>query len=98
MQSQKTLFFYNSESWVKKARNESFDISMGFHDGAKVCELIDSFILYKLASITNKSYIGLYRDDCLGIFQNISKPEIERTKKAIVKVFQRCGFLNHDTV
>ena len=35
----------------------------------------------------NKEYVGLYRDEGLGIFKNISRPEIERKKKIIVKVF-----------
>ena len=39
----------------------------------------------------NKEDVGLYRDDGLGIFRNISRPEIERKKKAIVKVFKKCG-------
>ena len=38
----------------------------------------------------NKEDVGLYRDDGLGIFRNISRPEIERKKKAIVKVFKKC--------
>ena len=91
MQSKKTLLFQNSESWVKKTVNESFDVPMGCYDGAEVCELVGSFILNKLTSIINKSDIGLYRDDGLGIFQNVSKPEIERKKKAIVKIFKRCN-------
>ena len=33
----------------------------------------------------------MYRDDGLGIFKNISRPEIERNKKAIVKEFKKCG-------
>ena len=41
----------------------------------------------KLTNIINKEYVGLYRDDGLGIFKNISRPEIERKKKVIVKVF-----------
>ena len=39
----------------------------------------------------NKEDVGLYHDDGLGIFKNISRPEIERKKKAIVKVFKKCG-------
>ena len=35
----------------------------------------------------NKEDLGLYGDEGLGIFKNISRPEIERKKKAIVKVF-----------
>ena len=38
----------------------------------------------------NKEDVGLYHDDGLGIFKNISRPEIERKKKAIVKVFKKC--------
>ena len=45
----------------------------------------------KLKNVTNKENIGLYRDDGLGIFQNIPKTEIERKKKQIVKVFKDCG-------
>ena len=63
----------------------------GCYDGAKLCELVGSFILNILTSIVNKSEIGLYRHDGLEIFYNVSKPEIERKKKAIVKVFKRCG-------
>ena len=60
---------------------------MGCYDDTKVCELVGSFILNELTSIINKSDVGLYRDDGLGIFQNVSKPETERKKKAIIKVF-----------
>ena len=40
----------------------------------------------------NKKDVGLYRDDGLGNFKNISILEIERKKKAIIKVFIKCGF------
>ena len=40
----------------------------------------------------NKEDVGLYRDDSLGNFKNISILEIERKKKAIIKVFKKCGF------
>ena len=39
----------------------------------------------------NKESIGLYRDDGLGVFHNIPKPELERKKKQIVKRFKECG-------
>ena len=91
MQSRKTLLFQKSESWVKNTGNEDFDAPMGCYDGAEVCELVGSFILNELRSIINKSNAGLYRDDGLGTFQNVSKPEIERKKKAIVKVFKGSG-------
>ena len=95
MQSRKTLLFQNLKSLVKKTGNEDLDVPMACYDGAELCELVGSFILNKLISIINKSNIGLYRDDGLGIFQNVSKPEIERKKKAGVKVFKGCGLAVH---
>ena len=91
MQSRKTLLFQNSVPWVKKLGNENFDVSAGCYDGVEVCEIVGSFILNKLTYTANKSDIGIYHDDGLGIFYNVSKPEIERKKKAIVKIFKGCG-------
>ena len=91
MQSRKTLIFENSEPWTKILENENFDVPMGCYDGAEVCEVVGSFILNKLTSIINKSDEGLYRDNGLGIFYNLSKPERERKKKAINQVFNGCG-------
>ena len=53
---------------------------MGCYGGADICELVGTYILNKLKNITNKENIGLYRDDGLGIFHNIPKTEIEKTK------------------
>ena len=83
MQSRKTLLFQNSEPWVKKLGNENFEVPMCCCDGAELFQLVGSFILNKLTSIFNKSDIGLYRDDGLGIFCDVSKSDIERKKKAI---------------
>ena len=47
-----------------------------------------SFLIALLLPIPD---IGLYRDGGLGIIQNIPKPEIERMKKTIVKLFKECG-------
>ena len=91
MQSRKTLLFQNSEPRVKKLGNENFEVPMCCCDGAELFQLVGSFILNKLTSIFNKSDIGLYRDDGLGIFCDVSKSDIERKKKAIVRVFKGCG-------
>ena len=32
--------------------------------------------------------MGLYRDDGLGIFKNMSGPEVERKQKILVKIFK----------
>ena len=44
-------------------------------------ELVETYIQSKLTNIMNKEDVGLYRDDNLGIFKNISRPEIGRKKK-----------------
>ena len=54
---------------------------MGCYDGAEFCELVGTYILNKLTNVASKENIGLYRDDTLGIFQDIPKTEIERKKK-----------------
>ena len=48
------------------------------------------FLLHQLSHVVKKSDIGLYRDDGLGIIQNMTKPEIEWMKKTIVKVLKEC--------
>ena len=55
-------------------------MTMGAYDGAEVCELIGIFMLHKLSTQYDKYNIGLYRDDGLAIFKNISGPESERIK------------------
>ena len=52
---------------------------MSCYDGAELSELVGSLFLNKLTSIVNKSDIGLYHDDGLGIFCNVSKLEIGKS-------------------
>ena len=87
MQARKTLLFESTTPWIKKSGDEDFDVPMGCFDSAEICELVGTYIQSKSTNITNKEEVGLYRDDSLGIFKNISRPEIERKKKAIVKDF-----------
>ena len=85
--ARKFLLYDNSESWVKKDSG-LFDVSMGAYDGAEVCELVWIFFLYKLSLKYNKNDIGLYRDDGLAIFKNISGPKSEKVKNDIQKLFK----------
>ena len=71
---------------------------MGCFDNAEIFELVGTHMQSKLTNIMNKEDVGLYRDDVglyrddeLSIFKNISKPEIERKKKSVVKVFKKYG-------
>ena len=63
-----------------------FDVTMGAYDGAEVCELVGTFLLCELSLKYNKNNIGLYRDDGLAIFKNISCPKSEKVKK----IFKNC--------
>ena len=49
-------------TWIKK-KSGLFDVTMGAYDGAEVCELVVSFLLYALSLKYNKTSIGSYRDD-----------------------------------
>ena len=91
MQSRKTLPFSENDPWVKKTGGEDFDVTMGCNDGAETCETVGIYMLSRLNNIMKRDNIGLYRDDGLGICQNMSKTEIERMKKAIVKIFKDSG-------
>ena len=88
--ARKSLLFNRKQAWSKKAGN-TFDVTMGAYDGAEVCELIGLYILHQLSSKYNKKDIGLYRDDGLSVFKNISGPQAERIKKDFQKVFKRNG-------
>ena len=60
---------------------------MDCFDGAEICELVMTCVQSKLIYMMSKEDVGLYRHDSLGIFKNISRPEIEKKKKAIVKMW-----------
>ena len=55
-------------------------------------------MLNQLKYDENKESIGLYRDDGLGVFHNIPKPEIERKKKQIVIKIQRMWIIYRNSV
>ena len=64
---------------------------MGAYDGAEVCELVGSFLLYALSLKYNKANIGLYRDDGLAVFRNVSGLHFEKIRKEFEKLFQQHG-------
>ena len=75
--ARKSLLYNNSEPWMKKGSG-LFYVTMGAYYGAEVCELVGTFLLYKLSLKHNKNKIGLYRDDGIAIFKNISGPKIRK--------------------
>ena len=66
---------------------------MGSYDGAEVCELVGAFFLNNLRHIIDKSNVGLYKDDGLGIFRSHSGPETARKRKEIIKTFNTYNLL-----
>ena len=85
--ARKSLLYDNSEPLMKKDSG-LFDVTMGAYGGAEVCELVGTFLLYKLSLKYNKNDIGFYRDDGLAIFKNISGPKSEKIEKNIQKLFK----------
>ena len=57
---------------------------LGSYDGAEVCDLVGLLMLSKITQVVDKSGIGFYRDDGLGVMGRIGKPEIERRKNIFV--------------
>ena len=83
----KSLLFDMDNVWVKKD-NPEFDVTMGSYDSAEFCELVSLYLLDLLTKEFGKKNIGLYRDDGLSCFENISGPDSEKIKKKLFKIFK----------
>ena len=68
--------------------------NLGAFDGAEVCEAVGNFLLYQLSKNYNKKDIGLYRDDGLAIFKNVSGSKAEKIKKVIFLMLRTDFFAN----
>ena len=86
--SRKTLLFSGNNMWIKKSGDSNFDVTMGSFDGAELCELVGLFILYTIANEYGLNTAGLYRDDGLCCFHNISGPQSEKIKKNLINIFK----------
>ena len=57
----------------------------------EVCELIGIYMLYLIGKKHYSKNIGLYRDDGLAAFKNVSGPTSEKIKKQLQSLFkQKC--------
>ena len=90
LHARKSLLFDKSHVWIKK-KGGLFDVTMGAYDGAEICELVGTYLLHIISQKYDKTKIGLYRDDGLGVFFNTSGPQNERIKKDFVKIFREKG-------
>ena len=72
--ARKSFLCDNNKSQMK---NDSglLDVTMSACNGQEVCEMVGTFSFYKFSLKYNKNNIGIYRDDDLAIFKNISDPE-----------------------
>ena len=86
----KSLLFDKDTVWVKKDNPES-DVTMGSYDGAELCELVGLYLLDLLTKEFGKKNVGLYRDDSVSCFENISVPDSEKVKKKLFKIFKSNG-------
>ena len=62
---------------------------MGSFDGAEVCELVGLYILHILSTKYGKNLNGIYRDDGLACFENISGPQADRIRKDFIYIFRK---------
>ena len=59
----KSLLFNKTSAWLKKGNNSLFDVTMGSHCGAEICELVGLYLLNRLSTVIDKRSVGLYRND-----------------------------------
>ena len=91
MHSRKSLLFDQNEPWIKKGDTPAFGVTMGGFDGAEICELVGLFILHKLTTRFDNGSIGLYRDDGLASFKNMSGRSADKARKDFCKIFNDLG-------
>ena len=94
MHSRKSLLFNNTSVCMKREGDPDFDVTMGSFDGAEFCELIVVYILNVLGGKYGKKRVGLYRDDGLTCFENVSGPQAEKIRKDVIKIFKQDLDLN----
>ena len=68
--------------------NLEFDVMMGSYYRGELCELVDLYLADLLTKDFGKQNIGLYRDDGLSCFENISGPDSEKIEKKLFKIFE----------
>ena len=65
---------------------------MGSFDGAEICELVGLYIQSNLENILPKTNFGLYQDDGLILLRNLNGQQMDKKRKAIIKIFKDIGF------
>ena len=94
MHSRESLLFNNTSVWIKREGDPDFDVTMGRFDGAEICELVGVYIHNVLGEKYGKERVGLYRDNGLAYFENISGPQAEKIRKNVIRIFKQEFDLN----
>ena len=76
---------------MKKEDPGLFDVAMGSYDGAEVCELVGIFTLSHFPERYDRNNIGLFRDDSLAVFRDVSGTAAEHINKDIIKSINDLG-------
>ena len=85
----KSLLFNNSDIWIKKECNKDFDVSMSSFDGAKIWELVGLYIVHILNTKYGRNLNGIYRDDGLACFENVTSPQADQIRKDFINIFRK---------
>ena len=88
--ARKSMLCGQSKEWVKKGTC-LFDVTMGRFDGAEICELVGASALSTLSDKLSVGDIGLYRDDGLGMFWDVSGHDADRISIDIIQIFADMG-------
>ena len=59
--TRKSLLFHQNRAWSKRNSDNTFDVTMGSHDRAGICELIGLFVLNTLQIVLEKTW------DCIAM-------------------------------
>ena len=84
----KSFLYDEGEPWIK--RSNKFDVTIRSYDEAEVCEVISFFMFSLIGNKYNLNNIGLYSDDELAVFKNISGWQSKKKKKKKRRLFKKC--------
>ena len=73
----------------KKEGNKGFDVTMASSASAVTCELVGRYILYILSTKYGRNLNGIYRDDGLACFENVSGHPADRIRKYFIDIFRK---------
>ena len=86
--ARKSVLFSNNQALQKKSGDTEFDVTMGSYDEAELSELEGLLILNSLNDMHGPNTSGLYRDDGLCCFTNVSGSESDRIRKDLIHPFK----------